>query len=34
MRTLIAAGLALSAMLTASGDVRAYVNYPWSLLSG
>ena len=32
MRTLIATGLALSAMLTASGDVRAYVNYPWCII--
>jgi len=32
MRTLIAAGLALSAMLTASGEVRAYVNYPWCII--
>jgi hypothetical protein len=32
MRTLIAAGLAVSAMLTASGEVRAYVNYPWCII--
>jgi Protein of unknown function (DUF3551) len=29
MKQLTTAGLALSAVFAASGDVRAYVNYPW-----
>jgi hypothetical protein len=32
MRILITAGLALSAMFTVSGQVRAYVNYPWCII--
>ena len=29
MKNLIVAGLALSAVLAARGEVQAYVNYPW-----
>jgi Protein of unknown function (DUF3551) len=32
MKKLITAGFALSAMLTASGEVNAYVNYPWCII--
>lgn len=32
MRKLTTAGLALSAMLAASGQVYAYVNYPWCII--
>ncbi len=32
MRKLITAGLAFSAMVAASGGVRAAVNYPWCVI--
>ena len=32
MRKLITAGLSLSAMLTALGETKAYVNYPWCIV--
>jgi hypothetical protein len=32
MKTLMTAGLSLSAMLTALGEVKAYVNYPWCII--
>ncbi len=31
MKKLTTAGLALSAMLAVSGEVHAYVNYPWCI---
>jgi hypothetical protein len=32
MKTLMTAGLSLSAVLTALGEVKAYVNYPWCII--
>src|SRR5215475_3061389 len=32
MKKLMTAGLSLSAMLTALGEVKAYVNYPWCII--
>jgi hypothetical protein len=32
MKTLITAGLALSAVFAASGKVHAYVSYPWCII--
>jgi Protein of unknown function (DUF3551) len=32
MKKLMTAGLSLSAMLTALGEVHAYVNYPWCII--
>src|SRR5215475_4112444 len=32
MKKLMIAGLALSAVLTALGEVKAYVNYPWCII--
>ncbi len=32
MKTLMTAGLSLSAAFTALGEARAYVNYPWCLV--
>jgi GNAT superfamily N-acetyltransferase len=32
MKKLITAGLSLSAVLTALGEVKAYVNYPWCII--
>jgi hypothetical protein len=32
MKALMTAGLALSAMFAASGNVRAYVSYPWCII--
>ena len=33
MKNLMTAGLALSAVFTASGEVYAYTNYPWCIIS-
>ena len=32
MKKLMTAGLSLSAVLAASGEVKAYVNYPWCII--
>src|SRR5215475_7186445 len=32
MKKLMTAGLSLSAMLTALGEVKAYLNYPWCII--
>jgi hypothetical protein len=32
MKKLMIAGLSLSAVLTALGEVKAYVNYPWCII--
>jgi hypothetical protein len=32
MKKLMTVGLSLSAVLTASGEVKAYVNYPWCII--